>query len=243
MGARNHHGRRTQFRPADEGDPPPVFPQARQRPPRRNRRAFSRCGRARPLVSITVVDARRVKAGKQDGRFDLGRSDRRAIFDRRGIAGALEHDRTPSAFGLRENLRAHEPERVEDAPHRPLAERSVAVEGRGNSMTTDNSIISRQPVPALPKSSISRGGGSAPIPGPRIRHWPGARRSVTAPKAWQALPVLSTSSPSSSPSTFVSPQARRPSRNARCEIDLSPGGRKRPLSGRARLALSGEATD
>ena len=67
-------------------------------------------------------------------------------------------------------------------------------------------IISRQPVPALPKSSVSRGGGSAPSPGPRIRHWPGARRSISAPSASQALPVPSTSSPSSSPSTFVSPQ-------------------------------------
>ena len=104
-------------------------------------------------------------------------------------------------------------------------------------------IISRQPVPALPKSSVSRGASSAPRPGPRIRHAPGARRSMTAPSAWQAWPVRSTSSPSSSPSTFVSPHVRRPSRKARCEIDLSPGGRTRPFSGRARLALSGEAAD
>ena len=104
-------------------------------------------------------------------------------------------------------------------------------------------IISRQPVPALPKSSVSRGANSAPRPGPRIRHWPGASRSMTAPSAWHALPVRSTSSPSSSPSTFVSPQARRPSRNARCEIDLSPGGRTRPFSGRERLAVRGEAAE
>ena len=102
-------------------------------------------------------------------------------------------------------------------------------------------IISRQPVPALPKSSVSRGAKSAPSPGPRIRHAPGPRRSMTAPSAWQALPVRSTSSPSSSPSTFVSPQARRPNRKARCEIDLSPGGRSRPFSGLERRALSGEA--
>ena len=104
-------------------------------------------------------------------------------------------------------------------------------------------IISRQPVPALPKSSVSRGGKSAPSPGPRIRHAPGARRSMSAPSAWHALPVPSTSSPSSSPSTFVSPQVSRPNRKARCEIDLSPGGRTRPLSGRARLALSGDAAE
>ena len=104
-------------------------------------------------------------------------------------------------------------------------------------------IISRQPVPALPKSSGSRGGRIAPSPVPRIRHCPGPRRSMTAPSARQALPVRSTSSPSSSPSTRVSPQARRPNRNARCEIDLSPGGRTRPLSGRARRALSGDAAE
>ena len=104
-------------------------------------------------------------------------------------------------------------------------------------------IISRQPVPALPKSSGSRGAKSAPIPGPRIRHWPGASRSISAPSAWHALPVPSTSSPSSSPSTFVSPHVRRPNRKARWEIDLSPGGRMRPFSGRARLALSGDAAE
>ena len=102
-------------------------------------------------------------------------------------------------------------------------------------------IISRAPVPALPKSRVSRGGRIAPSPGPRIRHWPRPRRSMTAPSASHALPVPSTSSPSSSPSTFVSPQARSPNRKARWEIDLSPGGRTRPLSGRARTALRGDA--
>ena len=103
-------------------------------------------------------------------------------------------------------------------------------------------IISREPVPALPKSSVSRGGQNRAEPGPA--NPPSARpepldRPRRAPR--QALPVLSTSSPSSSPSTSVSPQVRRPNRKARCEIDLSPGGRTRPFSGLARMALRGEA--
>ena len=101
--ARNHHGRRTQFRPADERDPSPVFL-------RSDSDLGAEIGQhffgvvARGFAFDHGCHARRVEAGKQDGRFDLGRGDRRAIFDRRGIAGALENDRTASAFGLGENL-------------------------------------------------------------------------------------------------------------------------------------------
>ena len=62
----------------------------------------------------------------------------RAIFDWRGIAGALQHNRTAPAFGLGQDLRPHEPQRIEDAPHRPLAQRGVAVEGRGDSVAADD---------------------------------------------------------------------------------------------------------
>ena len=103
-------------------------------------------------------------------------------------------------------------------------------------------IISREPVPALPKSSVPRGATSAPRPGPRIRQRPGPSRSIAAPRASQALPVLSTSSPSRRPSTRVSPQVRRPKMKARWEIDLSPGGRKRPLSACPRTARKGLAS-
>ena len=132
-------------------------------------------------------------------------------------------------------------QRIEDAPHRPLAQRGVAVEGRGDSVAADDAH--HQPRAGAGVAEIERLARrqDRAEPGPRIRHWPGPVRSMTAPSASQALPVLSTSSPSSSPSTFVSPQARRPNRKARCEIDLSPGGRTRPLSGRARTALSGDA--
>ena len=82
--------------------------------------------------------APRVEAGEKHGRFDLGRGDGSAIFDRRGIASALEHDGTAPALRLRENLRSHQLERIEDAPHRPLAERRVAVEGRGDPVAADD---------------------------------------------------------------------------------------------------------
>ena len=185
--------------------------------------------------------AGRVEAGEQNGRFDLRRGDGRAIFDRRCIARALEHDRTAPALGL-ESISA--PMSLSGSRMRRIGRfRSEASPSKVAVIPwpPTTPIISREPVPALPKSRISRGGRIAPSPGPRIRHWPGPSRSTAAPSAWQALPVRSTSSPSSSPSTFVSPQARRPIRKARWEIDLSPGGRTRPFSGLARTALRGEA--
>ena len=82
--------------------------------------------------------AARVEPGEKNGRLDLRRGDGGAIFDRRRIARALEHDRTAPALGLGQDLRAHQPQRIEDAPHRPLAQRGVAVEGRGDSVAADD---------------------------------------------------------------------------------------------------------
>ena len=91
-------------------------------------------------------------------------------------------------------------------------------------------ITSRQPVPELPKSSAARGLGEAADADARAR----ARRrspvrSTVAPSACMALAVLMTSSPSSRPVIRVSPTASAPRIRARCEIDLSPGTRTRPL--------------
>jgi hypothetical protein len=54
-----------------------------------------------------------------------------------------------------------------------------------------------------------------------------------------ALAVARMSSPSSKPSIEVSPTDRPPKINERCEIDLSPGIRSVPVSGRARRDSSG----
>ena len=57
--------------------------------------------------------------------------------------------------------------------------------------------------------------------------------------ARMAAAVRMTSSPSSRPVTRVSPEARPPSMTERCEIDLSPGKRARPMSGGERRAVAG----
>ncbi len=69
-------------------------------------------------------------------------------------------------------------------------------------------MIRRTPVPALPQSMTLA--GSAKPPRPSIRQRPPPRLSTPAPKARIAAAVASTSSPSSRPSTSVTPLARAP---------------------------------
>ena len=82
--------------------------------------------------------AGRVQPGEQHRRFDLRRGDRGAVFDRDRLGRAFEQDRAAPAFGLGQHLRAHEDERIEDAPHRPAAQRGVAVEARRDGVAADD---------------------------------------------------------------------------------------------------------
>ena len=97
-------------------------------------------------------------------------------------------------------------------------------------------MTSRQPVPELPKSRAAAGAAKPPTPTPSTCHFSSPQRSTRAPSARIARAVLITSSPSRSPEITVRPTASAPMISARCEIDLSPGARRRPFSGPDRRA-------
>ena len=84
-------------------------------------------------------------------------------------------------------------------------------------------MIKRAPVPELPQSIMQSGSANPPTPTPYTDHAPSPLLTTLAPKACIALPVLSTSSPSSRPSIRVSPTDSAPKIRERCEMDLSPG--------------------
>ena len=75
-------------------------------------------------------DAGRGQARQQHRRFDLRRRHRRAVEDRQRIARALSvsGSRPPSPPGA--DPRAHQFQRIEHPPHRPAAQRGIAVENR-----------------------------------------------------------------------------------------------------------------
>ena len=68
------------------------------------------------------------KTGEQHRRLDLCGGDRGTVFDRQGIAGALQGERQPAALASRDHVRPHQDKRIEHPPHRPRAQRGVAVE-------------------------------------------------------------------------------------------------------------------
>ena len=101
-------------------------------------------------------------------------------------------------------------------------------------------IIKRVPVPEFPKSSGPCGWRRPPGPRP-LTSQTSPTFAATAPSATTARAVLMTSSASSRPRMRVVPVASAPKISARCEIDLSPGTRRRPRSGGARIADIGFA--
>ena len=103
-------------------------------------------------------------------------------------------------------------------------------------------IIRRDPVPALPKSSVADGATSPPMPTPTICQRPGRlARDRRRQAPGRPAAVRSTSSPSRRPSTRVSPIESSPKIMERCEIDLSPGTRMRPCRGVPGLLETGDA--
>ena len=119
-----------------------------------------------------------------------------------------------------------------DAPHRPRAQRGVAVEDRRD--RTAGHRAHHQPAAGAGIAEIERIrrlARSRRRRRPRTRQANSPVRSTLAPSARIDLAVLSTSSPSSRPEIRVSPTASAPRIRARCEIDLSPGTRTLPVRG------------
>ena len=75
-------------------------------------------------------DAGRGQPRQQHRGFDLRRGHRRAVEDRQRIARAVQRQRQPAAFAARADPRAHQFQGIEHPPHRPAAQRGVAVEHR-----------------------------------------------------------------------------------------------------------------
>ena len=157
----------------------------------------------------------------------------------RARPASVSGSRPPS--GHLERARAHLLQRIEHALHRPLAQaRRRHRRSRVTGEPATAPMASRQPVPELPKSSGPAGCAKPPTPTPANAPEP-VRRCARPSRRARAWPrrCCSTSSPSSSPVTAVSPTVIAPKISARCEIDLSPGTRMRPCRGPPRRAVSG----
>ena len=147
--------------------------------------------------------------------------------------------RPPSA--LRQNFGAHQRQRIEHAAHRPLAQRGIAVEFGGDSMAADDAH--HQPCAGAGIAEIERR-RAAPAARRCRRHRPArrprhavrfARPAPGRPRRCGAHPPL----PAGPRSRFAR-RVNSPRMKARCEMDLSPGGRSRPLSGPPGAALKAE---
>ena len=87
----------------------------------------------------------------------------------------------------------------------------------------------RQPVPELPKSSDAAGCAKPPTPTPCTVQAPSPVRSTVAPSARIALAVLMHVLAFEQARDAAFADRERAEISARCEMDLSPGTRTRPL--------------
>ena len=138
--------------------------------------------------------ARRGEARQQHRRLELRRRHRRFVDDRDRIGGALQRQRQPAAFGGFEHARAHLLQRIEHAPHRPLAQGGVAVEGRGHRRAGHRA--DRQPAAGAGIAEIERAGrlreaadADAVNPPQALgRRAPAGRRARAWPRRYAARP-------------------------------------------------------
>ena len=125
-------------------------------------------------------------------------------------------------------------ERLENAPHRPLAQRGVAVEGGGDAVPAHHAH--HQPragagVAEVEHVGRSRRGRRCPTPGCASRRRPGAPPPRQA--RGRRPRCAARRRPPAGPRRVVSPTLSRPKISARCEIDLSPGTRSAAAQGPA----------
>src|SRR5262249_14805294 len=86
--------------------------------------------------------------------LELRGGDGRLVYDGDRVERALQGQREPPAVGGRDHLRAHALERIEHTPHRTAAQRSVAVEARGDRRPGDRT--EQQPATGAGISEIER---------------------------------------------------------------------------------------
>ncbi len=157
--------------------------------------------------------------------------------------GPAQGQRHAPALRLAHDGDAHLRERIEDAAHRPLAQGGVAVEGGGDRVAAGDAhhqpragagIAEIEHVRRARRGRRCRRRGPASGPGPRGRS--------PAPSARQASAVRSTSSPSSRPSTRVSPIDEQPEDQGAVRDRLVAGDAQAPLAGRPpALPATGDA--
>ena len=200
---------------------------------RRNARASFRYGRALASASITAVSpgaaspasstADLICAEATGGSNTIGIGSR-APGKRQRQAAARSHVSVPRADPF---------QRIEHAPHRPPAQRGVAVERRRDRAAGDRA---RAPAGSRCRNCRNRaapaGSAKPPTPTPWTRQAPSPVRSTRAPSARMALAVLRTSSPSRRPEIRVSPTASAP-KSARGAKSICRRARARgPSAGR-----------
>ena len=187
--------------------------------------------------------ARRGEAGEQHCRLDLGRRDRGPVDDRQRVARARKRDRQPPALRRHRRSGSHQRQRIEDATHRPGAQRGVAVEGRGDRAARHGAHD--QPATGAGIAEIEGASGAAKPATPTPSTLPGARTGPFDPRAHgsHGLAGVEHVLAFEQAADAGAPTASAPRIRARCEIDLSPGTRTRPSSGAPRRAVSGEGDE